>query len=63
MKKTLNLLFLLLAVFAISSCSSDDDEKKDSVKEITIYVSSETGESYGFNSTPPDFVTQKTGIL
>ena len=44
MKKTLNLLFLLLAVFAISSCSSDDDEKKDSVKEITIYVSSETGE-------------------
>lgn len=28
MKKTLNLLFLLLAVFAISSCSSDDDEKK-----------------------------------
>ena len=46
-KKTLNLLFLLLAVFAVSSCSSDDDEKKDSVKEITIYVSSETGESYG----------------
>ena len=35
-KKTLNLLFLLLAVFAVSSCSSDDDEKKDSVKEITI---------------------------
>ena len=32
MKKTLNLLFLLLAVFAISSCSSDDDEKKDSFK-------------------------------
>lgn len=28
MKKTLNLLFLLLAVFAVSSCSSDDDEKK-----------------------------------
>lgn len=27
-KKTLNLLFLLLAVFAVSSCSSDDDEKK-----------------------------------
>lgn len=54
MKKTLNLLFLLLAVFAISSCSSDDDEKKDSVKEITIYVSSETGESYGFNSTPEE---------
>lgn len=54
MKKTLNLLFLLLAVFAISSCSSDDDEKKDSVKEITIYVSSETSESYGFNSTPEE---------
>lgn len=54
MKKTLNLLFLLLAVFAVSSCSSDDDEKKDSVKEITIYVSSETGESYGFNSTPEE---------
>lgn len=58
-KKTLNLLFLLLAVFAISSCSSDDDEKKDSVKEITIYVSSETGESYGFNSTPEECMLVK----
>lgn len=59
MKKSLNLLFLLLAVFAISSCSSDDDEKKDSVKEITIYVSSETGESYGFNSTPEECMLVK----
>ena len=59
MKKTLNLLFLLLTVFAISSCSSDDDEKKDSVKEITIYVSSETGESYGFNSTPEECMLVK----
>lgn len=59
MKKTLNLLFLLLAVFAISSCSSDDDEKKCSVKEITIYVSSETGESYGFNSTPEECMLVK----
>lgn len=59
MKKTLNLLFLLLAVFAISSCSSDDDEIKDSVKEITIYVSSETGESYGFNSTPEECMLVK----
>ena len=59
MKKTLNLLFLLLAVFAISSCSSDDDEKKDSVKDITIYVSSETGESYGFNSTPEECMLVK----
>ena len=59
MKKTLNLLFLLLAVFAISSCSSDDDEIKDSVKEITICVSSETGESYGFNSTPEECMLVK----
>lgn len=59
MKKTLNLLFLLLAVFAVSSCSSDDDEKKDSVKEITIYVSSETGESYGFSSTPEECMLVK----
>lgn len=59
MKKTLNLLFLLLAVFAISSCSSDEDEKKDSVKDITIYVSSETGESYGFNSTPEECMLVK----
>ena len=59
MKKTLNLLFLLLAVFAISSCSSDDDEIKDSVKVITIYVSSETGESYGFNSTPEECMLVK----
>ena len=58
-KKTLNLLFLLLAVFAVSSCSSDDDEKKDSVKEITIYVSSETGKSYGFNSTPEECMLVK----
>ena len=58
-KQTLNLLFLLLAVFAVSSCSSDDDEKKDSVKEITIYVSSETGESYGFNSTPEECMLVK----
>ena len=36
----------------ISSCSSDDDGKKDSVREITMYVSSETGESYGFDQTP-----------
>jgi len=54
-----HLLFLLLAVFAISSCSSYDDEKKDSVKEITIYVSSETGESYGFNSTPEECMLVK----
>ena len=59
MNQTLNLLFLLLAVFAVSSCSSDDDEKKDSVKEITIYVSSETGESYGFNSTPEECMLVK----
>ena len=59
MKKTLNLLFLLLAVFAVSSCSSDDDEIKDSVKEITIYVSSETGKSYGFNSTPEECMLVK----
>lgn len=50
---------ILLAVFAISSCSSYDDEKKDSVKEITIYVSSETGESYGFNSTPEECMLVK----
>ena len=59
MKKTLNLLFLLLATFVISSCSNDDDEKKDSVKEITMYVSSETGESYGFNSTPEECMLVK----
>lgn len=59
MKKSLNLLFLLLAVFAISSCSSDDDEIKYSVKEITIYVSSETGKSYGFNSTPEECMLVK----
>ena len=58
-KKTLNLLFLLLAVSPISSCTSDDDEIKDSVKEITIYVSSETGESYGFNSTPEECMLVK----
>lgn len=63
MKKTLNLLFLLLVTFVISSCTNDDDEKKDSVKEITMYISSETGESYGFNSTPEECMLVKFGNL
>ena len=57
--KAILLATALLFSITGTSCSSDDDEKKDSVKEITIYVSSETGESYGFNSTPEECMLVK----
>ncbi len=44
MKKYLIILFSLLAVFSFSSCS--DDDEKDSVTEVNIYVSDETGIMY-----------------
>ncbi len=40
MKKYLIILFSLLAVFTFTSCS---DDEKDSVTEVNIYVSDETG--------------------
>lgn len=43
--------FLLIIAFFTIGCS--DDEPKDSVKEIRMTVSSETGFSYFFNSNDP----------
>ena len=34
--------FMMLAAFSLASCSSDDDNK-DIVEQVTIYVSAETG--------------------
>ena len=44
MKKYLIILFSLLAAFSFSSCS--DDDEKDSVTEVNIYVSDETDIMY-----------------
>lgn len=46
MAKTLRILFLFFVALFTSSCS--DDEPKDQVKEITMFVSPETDEMYGF---------------
>ena len=46
MAKTLKILFLFFVALFTSSCS--DDEPKDQVKEITMFVSPETDEMYGF---------------
>lgn len=50
MKKTLNLLILLIAALLASSCSKDN-ETKDSVKELQMYVSPETGTTYDLSDT------------
>ncbi len=44
MKKYLIILFSLLAAFSFSSCS--DDDEKDSVTEVNLYVSDETDIMY-----------------
>ena len=45
MKKQVFLLSVLLLIVAVTfvSCLSDDDESKDKVEQVTLYVSSETG--------------------
>ena len=35
-------IFMMLAAFSLASCSSDDDDK-DIVEQVTIFVSAETG--------------------
>ena len=42
------IIFLFITAFLASACS--DDEFQDAVKEIKMYVSSETGFSYVFGS-------------
>lgn len=46
MAKTLRILFLFVVALFTSSCIYD--EQKDQIKEITMFVSPETGEMYGF---------------
>ena len=40
--KIWRLTFTMLAAFSLASCSSDDDNK-DKVQQVTVYVSAETG--------------------
>lgn len=54
MRKIFSLLFLLLATLFVASCSGDDNEKKDTVKEITMYVSSETSIMFGLDTNNPE---------
>ena len=42
--------FMMLAAFSLASCSSDDDYK-DKVEQITVYVSAETGMFYNVPNT------------
>ena len=40
--KLWRIAFMMLAAFSLASCSSDDDDK-DIVEQVTIFVSAETG--------------------
>ena len=40
--KLWRIAFMMLAAFSLTSCSSDDDDK-DIVEQVTIFVSAETG--------------------
>ena len=43
--KIWRIVFAMLTAFSLTSCSSDDDNK-DKVEQVTVYVSSETGVYY-----------------
>ena len=43
--KLWRIAFMMLAVFSLASCSSDDDNE-DKVEQVTVYVSAETGVYY-----------------
>ena len=47
-KKLWRIAFMMLAAFSLASCSSDDDDK-DIVEQVIIYVSAETGT---YNNVP-----------
>ena len=40
--KLWRIAFMMLTAFSLASCSSDDDDK-DIVEQVTIFVSAETG--------------------
>lgn len=53
-KMGLTLLFMaFLAVFGPTACLNED-EPKDRTKEVTMYVSSETGTRYDFGACPTE---------
>lgn len=43
--KLWRIAFMMLAVFSLASCNSDDDNE-DKVEQVTVYVSAETGVYY-----------------
>ena len=43
--KIWRIIFMMLAAFSLTSCSSDDDNE-DKVEQVTVYVSAETGVYY-----------------
>ena len=55
--KLWKIAFMMLAAFSLISCSSDNDNK-DKVEQITVYVSAETGLFYNVPNT-----TLEEGIL
>ncbi len=58
MNKLLNLLWISLVAILLVACS--DDEPKDSVKEINMFVSSETGLMYGMADEPGECMLVRT---
>ena len=49
------LLMAFFAVASLTSCSSDDDEPKDVVKEIRMLVSAETGVTYAWGDDKQEY--------
>ncbi len=47
------IMFMMLAVFSIASCSGDNDNE-DKVEQVTVYVSAETGLFYNVPNTTPE---------
>ena len=53
MNKLIIITALLSALFGLVSCSSDNDYE-DKVKQVTVYVSAETGLFYNVPNTTPE---------
>ena len=51
--KIWRIIFMMLAVFSLVSCSSDSNYE-DKVEQITVYVSAETGMFYNVPNTTPE---------
>ena len=51
--KIWRIMFMMLAAFSLTSCSSDDDNE-DKVEQVIVYVSAETGLFYNVPNTTPE---------